>query len=138
MEEMKVKDGQTELSGWALVELLGHRRLAGHIETVHIGQAAFMKITVPAIDRTWTAERNHFWPGAVIPAGATVRSTREKRECFAAVTSVYCITPATEEEVEDLAGAKHEILTMPAAQLAPADVEIGAVATDENDDGVMF
>lgn len=135
MEEMKVKDGQTELTGWAMVELLGHRRLAGHIETVHIGQAAFLKITIPAIDRTWTADRNHFWPGVVIPAGATVRSTREKRECFAAVTSVYCITPAHENEVEDLAGAKHEILTLPAGQLPPADVEMGAVAADDDEVG---
>jgi hypothetical protein len=59
--------------GWALLELMGHRRLAGIIAEETIAGAAFIRIDVPAEEEE---------PGATQ---------------FYSPQAVYCITPLTEE-----------------------------------------
>lgn len=56
--------------GWAILELMGHRRLAGHVREQTIAGAAFLRIDVPSEP----------------PATQ-----------FYAPAAVYCVTPTTEE-----------------------------------------
>ena len=60
--------------GWAVVELLGHRRLAGYVSTESLADAAFLRVAVPT------------------PKGGAIVQ-------WVSPTSVYAITPATEETV---------------------------------------
>ena len=58
---------------WVLLELMGHRRLAGRLTEQRIGGATFLRIDVPAVDGQ--PEATQFYaPGAV-----------------------YCVTPVDEE-----------------------------------------
>jgi hypothetical protein len=60
-------------SGWAILELLGHRRLAGHVTEQTIAGAGFFRIDVPAPDGDTAATQ--FYPPS----------------------SVYCLTPVSED-----------------------------------------
>lgn len=65
-------------SGWAIVELFGHKRLAGFVSSQVVGSGALVRIDVPATDadsRPATAEYSKFVGNAAI----------------------YGITPVTEE-----------------------------------------
>lgn len=63
--------------GWAILELMGHRRLAGFLSEAQIGGASFVRIDVPSADPT----------GEAAPNVATQ---------FYSPSAVYCITPTTE------------------------------------------
>lgn len=62
---------------WAILELMGHRRLAGLVQEVQIGGASFLRIDVPE-----TAEN--------------ARQSDHFTTQFYAPSAVYCITPTTE------------------------------------------
>jgi len=70
--------------GWSILELMGHRRLAGKLCEVAIAGAGMLRIDVPAPDGTWVTQ---FYGGS----------------------AVYCITPTTEEIARAVArGARPE------------------------------
>lgn len=58
---------------WAIVELMGHRRLAGMVSEQTIAGQAFLRIDVPG-------------------EGDAIEATQ-----FYGANSVYCLTPTTEE-----------------------------------------
>lgn len=71
-----MSDDQTPtFEGWAFLELMGHRRLAGYLTEVTLAGSAFVRIDVPDPD-----------------GGDQARATQ-----FYAPGAVYCITPTTEE-----------------------------------------
>jgi len=57
--------------GWVILELMGHRRLAGYLRDEVVGGTAFLRIDVPAEEGTVATQ---FYSGS----------------------AVYCITPTTE------------------------------------------
>lgn len=57
--------------GWVILELMGHRRLAGYLRDEVVGGTAFLRIDVPGDDGTVATQ---FYSGS----------------------AVYCITPTTE------------------------------------------
>jgi hypothetical protein len=62
---------------WAILELMGHRRLAGKVTEATIGGGSFIRIDVPGNE---TETTQYYSPGAV-----------------------YCITPTTEDIARDFA-----------------------------------
>jgi len=64
-----------QFSEWAILELMGHRKLAGKITEATIGGAAFVRLDVPGN------------PGVTQ---------------FYSPQAIYCITPTTEEMVHKL------------------------------------
>jgi hypothetical protein len=69
-----MSDGQgNAFEGWAILELMGHRRLAGYVREVEIAGAGLLRIDVPG-------------------AGAEPIATQ-----FYSPASLYCLTPTTEE-----------------------------------------
>ena len=63
---------ETQFDEWAILELMGHRRLAGKVTDAVIGGGAFLRIDVPGDDGKFSTQ--YYSPG-----------------------SVYCITPTSEE-----------------------------------------
>jgi hypothetical protein len=59
--------------GWAILELMGHRRLGGYVRQVEMFGAAMCRIDIPGADDQ--SEATQFYSGA----------------------SIYCLTPTTEE-----------------------------------------
>jgi hypothetical protein len=64
---------------WAILELMGHRRLAGMVKEETIGSASFIRIDVP--DGKGGFDATQFYNPA----------------------AVYCITPTTKEMAEEVA-----------------------------------
>lgn len=58
---------------WVVLELMGHRRLAGHLTEQEIAGKGFLRLDVPAVDEQ--------------PPATQLYNP----------SSVYCITPTTEE-----------------------------------------
>jgi len=69
-------DDETAFKGWAIVELMGHRKLAGHCSEATIAGTAFLRLDVPS-DPPVT----QYYGGSAI----------------------YCITPTTEDLARKIA-----------------------------------
>ena len=67
--------GSTEIvdHGWCILELMGHRRLAGSVREVTIAGAGFLRLDIPGEDGV--PGTTQFYPPAAL----------------------YCLTPTTEE-----------------------------------------
>jgi hypothetical protein len=71
-------DQDGEFQGWALLELMGHRKLAGYCEPVMVAGAALLKVTVPTA-------------GEHLPAYTT----------YVGGPSIYSLTPTDEQTARD-------------------------------------
>lgn len=72
------QDSNKAFEGWAILELMGHRKLAGTISEETIGGHSFIRIDVPG-------------------EGCNVATQ------FYSPTAVYCLTPCTEQLARDFA-----------------------------------
>jgi hypothetical protein len=69
---------KTTFEGWVILELMGHRRLAGHLSEVSIAGGSFVRIDVPKDVSTSVTQ-------------------------FYSPSAVYCITPTTEDTARAVA-----------------------------------
>jgi hypothetical protein len=104
---------------WVILELMGHRRLAGYLTEQQIGGAAFIRIDVPAGEGA---------EGAAPSARGWVATQ------FYSAASVYCITPVTEDLARKVA-ATSQPRPVERWQLPPApDVTVGPRGADDFDE----
>lgn len=57
-------DSKTVFDEWAIVEMLGHRRLAGRVREVQLAGAGFLRLDVPATDGH-AEQTQYIAPGSV-------------------------------------------------------------------------
>lgn len=69
-----------KFEGWAILELMGHRRLGGFVSEATLAGGAFIRIDVPA----------------------EVEGTKPATQ-FYSPSSVYCLTPTTEDVARKVA-----------------------------------
>lgn len=106
---------------WAIVEIMGHRRLAGWLTEQQIAGAGFLRLDVPATD-----------PDAGFDATQLYRPD-----------SIYCITPCTEDTARRAAGigrvAPVQQWELPAPKKPSGDwYGNDSQADDGDDDGGPF
>jgi hypothetical protein len=77
---MSATDGNERFAAWAILEILGHRRLGGYVSETTLAGGAFLRIDVPG------------------DADGEVHSTQ-----FYSPGSVYCLTPCSEEAAKIVA-----------------------------------
>lgn len=82
--DSKESQGKVEGSFWALVELMGHQKIAGHVSEYTFGGSAFVRVDVPAVKDSRDRE---------IPAFTRMLGTG----------SIYAINPVSEEIARMLA-----------------------------------
>jgi hypothetical protein len=102
--------------GWAILELMGHRRLAGYVREQNVAGAGFLRIDVP--DPKEDAER---------PFSATQ---------LYAPGAIYCITPTTEDIACRLARASQPA-PVSRWELPPAKDDREDADLSHADDGVV-
>jgi len=92
--------------GWAILELMGHRRLAGFVSEATIGGGSFLRLDVPKGE----------------DGGSEAVATQ-----FYSPSAVYCITPTTEDIARKVAGISASPFPVTRFELAAArgDVELG-------------
>jgi len=113
---------RTTFAGWAVVELMGHRRLAGRVSEATIAGAPFLRLDVPS-DPPVTQ--------------------------FYAAAAIYAITPTTEDLAREFAArnrpAPVHAFELPRVQLSPPEAQrpevghqhviVDAVDARSEDDG---
>jgi hypothetical protein len=110
---------KVKFEGWSILELMGHRRLAGYVTETEIAGAGMLRLDVPG-------ENGHGPRGTVATQ-------------FYSPASIYCLTPTTEEVARALAQRNQpqpvQRWELPPAP-APLDVEFtdGLADPDEEDD----
>ena len=87
---------QETFEGWAILELMGHRRLAGYVREVELAGHGVLRLEVPKheLQDTGTCARADAGEGAP----ADVEATQ-----FYSPAALYCLTPTTEEIARALA-----------------------------------
>lgn len=120
-------ENQTEFSGWAVVEVMGHQTHIGFTQTQTFGTACMFRVDTPELpEREYELKRPEWIDGAgTCPAG-----TKVKREAAAAVSvligasSIYRITPCTEvvarEQIERHAARPLIVVSKPVAAIGAA------------------
>lgn len=76
--------------GWCILELMGHRRLGGYVKEVQVAGAGFLRIDV----------YQPFVAAEVAQSGRDASITQ-----FYPPSSVYCLTPTTEDMARAVAKA---------------------------------
>lgn len=100
---------QATFETWAIVEVMGHRRLAGFVREVSIAGAGFLRVDVPSED-----------------ISAAPKATQ-----FLRPESIYALTPCTEEAARRVA---RSISIAPAAVWEFPDApKIGLRSPDDED-----
>lgn len=118
MEEIQ----QTRFEGWALVEIMGHRRAAGKVTTEFIGTAAFLRIVTPEVPpTTYTLDNDAWIEGRRVYAGSIVEARRDRSEILVGTASVYAITPTTEDKILEYAPVEHTIIQMAERKMIDSD-----------------
>ena len=93
--------------GWAILELMGHRRLAGFLSEAVIGGGSFLRLDVPKGE----------------DSGGEAKATQ-----FYSPSAVYCITPTTEDVARKVAGISASPFPVTAYELS------GTAGWDDPDD----
>lgn len=85
--------------GYAIVQQMGHKTVAGYVTTEYFGSVAMLRVVQqeqPPEDVTLQADT---WiNGRLIYAGSKVRISRQRAEQYVAASSLYAFTPCTAEE----------------------------------------
>lgn len=71
-------DEQGKYEGWTILELFGHRKLAGYLSPIELAGAGFLRMQVPGDNGVWAAEQLY------------------------SPQAVYALTPTTEETVREM------------------------------------
>ena len=91
---MTTATNEPAFEGWAILELMGHRKLTGFVREVSIFGSAMCRID--------------------IPSGAEGTITTQ----FYNASSIYCMTPTTEDVARRFM-ARHEVTPVVQYELAP-------------------
>lgn len=115
-------DQRETFEGWAILELMGHRRLGGYVREQQIAGAAFIRIDVHGDGPVGEYE--------VEQATATQ---------FYAPAAIYCITPTTEQMARAAAGTVAPITEWELRRALPAPTpepgpEVDYSELDEEDE----
>lgn len=101
MSEVEVK--QASFEGWAVVEMMGHRKEIGYVTTQAFGPAVLFRVDTPELpEREAALEESAY---ALVdgvrqwcPSGTKVKvAARTGHSCLVAPGSLYAITLCTEE-----------------------------------------
>lgn len=119
---------RSTFEGWAILELMGHRRLGGYIREEQLAGAAFVRIDVPR-------------PLAEAEAPSVAYEVEATQ--FYAPAAIYCITPTTEAMARAAAGTVAPVAEWELRRALPApartiedDIEehIAEIGLEEDDE----
>lgn len=90
---------QSNFTGWAIIELMGHQREIGYVTTEVYGQAVLFRLDQPELpEREFTLRHPESVEGHWAPAGSVVkRPVSPSRTRLIAPAALYAINPCSEE-----------------------------------------
>ena len=98
-----MEQAQAKFEGWAVLELMGHRKEIGYVTTEYFGGAALMRVDTPEIpEREFLLARPE-WMSVEgkyreVPTGSKMqRIAIPAKTVFVAPGSLYAMTPCSED-----------------------------------------
>ena len=90
---------QAKFEGYALVEIMGHQRVAGFVTTEYFGNVAVFHVVMPEVAAEEIEIQARQWVDTeYLEAGSRVRVSRPKVEQFVGASSLYRLTPCTQAD----------------------------------------
>lgn len=132
-DEVEVK--QSAFEGYAVIEMMGHRKEIGFVTTQAFGQAVLFRVDTPELpEREYILQSPEYAGGRYCPVGTKVqRPSSPARSCLVAPSALYAINPCSEQAamamVERNISRPLIILELPEQALLP-----GAPASDFPDE----
>ena len=135
---------QSKFTGWAVVEMMGHRKEIGYVTTEAYGSAVLFRVDTPELpereitltspEYVESAEGLHAWA----PAGTKAkRAAVPARSCLVAPSSLYAMNPCTEEAaravIERSIARPLILVEMPVGLALPAPERIDDDDDDDDD-----
>lgn len=131
---------QSDLSGWAILEIFGHQKYAGYVTTQSFGTACMFRLDVPALEeRTRVIKRPGYVGNQYVDGGATVTEgpVPGYTKIFG-VGAIYAITPCTEDAakraVEELQARPLMNVSLPVAGALASPRETCPACGSDTDD----
>lgn len=140
-----MEEKQAAFEGWAIVEMLGHRREIGYVTTEHYGGAARFRVDVPElVERDRALDRPEYLHTNIgykaLPRGTVVRRPAvPARSVLVGVQSIYALNPCTEEVAREAieSGINRPLILLsmpPVAQISAAkDIDVSDLSQDFED-----
>lgn len=99
MPEDDVEIKQAKFEGWAVVEMMGHRKEIGFVTTEAYGAAVLFRVDTPELaEREYVLERPDYAGGRYCPIGTKVRrESAPASTCLVAPGSLYAMNPCSEQ-----------------------------------------
>ena len=122
--------------GWAILEIMGHRQVAGLVREVNVFGAQMARVDipdVPAVEERWSHPEG-------TPGRYLVRDTQPAIPGFTQFYgggSVFCMTPVT-EAVARAAAARFRQAPPKALDIAPSSRQLGAADDDDLEDAEVI
>lgn len=95
---------QSKFEGWAIIEMMGHRREIGYVTTEHYGAASLFRVDSPAFEEREYELTRPEWirtergVDREAPIGSKVkRAGIPAKSCLVGPASIYALNPCTEE-----------------------------------------
>ncbi len=90
---------QSSFQGWAVVEMMGHRKEIGFVTTEAYDAAVMFRVDTPELpEREFALTRPEYVESEWMAAGTKVkRAATPARSCLVAPGSLYAMTPCSEE-----------------------------------------
>ncbi|RTL03724.1 hypothetical protein EKK58_12240 [Candidatus Dependentiae bacterium] len=114
-----MSETDAQFNEWAVVEIMGHKRFAGHVTEQSVGGAGFIRVDVPEISLR---------AGEVLPAFTK----------FFGAGSIYSLTPCTEETARKFAAsfraeafARYELPRLQSFPSYQTDPEAGTISDED-------
>lgn len=109
---------QSNFSGWAIVEVMGHQTHAGYVTTENYGAASLFRVDVPALPEfEETLRSDRYIDGEYVKAGSKYRvEAVDGYSKLIGAAAIYGISPCTEE------AAKAAAFKMRRRPLIPVDI----------------
>ena len=94
-----MSEGQSEYSGWAILEIFGHQKYAGYVTTQTFGTAVLFRCDVPPLSERekttrsgcYLADRSYAPPGSTVKESETPGYSK-----LFGVGAIYSMTPCDE------------------------------------------
>lgn len=90
---------QSTFEGWAVIEMMGHRKEIGFVTTQAFGQTVLFRVDAPELpEREYALEMPEYAGGRYCPIGTKVkRQATPASSCLVAPSALYAINPCSEE-----------------------------------------
>lgn len=138
-----MNEDESKFEGWAIIEMMGHRREIGYVTTEHFGAASLFRVDSPAFEEREYELKRPEWVRTdqgvhrQAPAGSKVkRPGIPAKTCLVGPGSIYALNPCTEETarqaIEEGIHRPLVLLSIPErGQLkAAADVDVDSPVCD--------